>query len=131
MTVIAAVKLHDPFAARKRAGQPNCRHRSLGSGIHEPNLLHRGNEFADEFGKFHLAFRWRAERRTDGENAFQRFENLGRTMPKQQRSPGTDIIDVFTAIDIPDARTFTAGNEERLATDRTKSAHRRIDTAGN
>lgn len=45
-------------------------------------------------------------------------------MPKQMRSPRTNVIDEAIAIDIQEVRTFTAFHEWWCATDSTESRER-------
>src|SRR5438132_1572496 len=47
------------------------------------------------------------------------------------RPPGADVIDVLVAVHIPDAGTFGPVNEERLAANAAKCAHRRIHASRN
>jgi hypothetical protein len=52
-------------------------------------------------------------------------------MAGDQRAPGTDVVDVGIAVDVPDGGAFAALYEGRRATDRLKCANGRIDAARN
>ena len=60
-----------------------------------------------------------------------RFGHAGRGVTEDQRSPGADVIDVLVFVGIPKMRALPANDERRIASDRTKGAHRRIYAAGN
>ena len=47
------------------------------------------------------------------------------------RSPGADVVDVFVAIHVPDARALGFVDEERLAADGAEGADGRVHAAGN
>ena len=51
-------------------------------------------------------------------------------MAKNGGAPGADVVDVFIAIDIPDAGALGVIDEERLAANGAKSADGGIDAAG-
>jgi len=50
-------------------------------------------------------------------------------MSQNQRAPGTDIVDVAVAIGIPEAGALAAFDNQRVAADGLKRAHRTIDPA--
>ena len=52
-------------------------------------------------------------------------------MSQNQRSPGTDLVDVFVAVDVKQMRAGPLGNEQRNAANRFERAHRRVHAAGN
>jgi hypothetical protein len=56
-----------------------------------------------------------------------RGDHLGMRVPKDQRPPRADVIDVALAIGIDDARTGTGGEKARRTADRTKGPDRRVD----
>jgi hypothetical protein len=43
------------------------------------------------------------------------------------RTPATDEVDIFVAVDIDEPRAARLGEKDRRATDATEGAHRRID----
>src|SRR3954451_16364181 len=49
-------------------------------------------------------------------------------MAQNERSPGTDIIDVLIAIGVPNVRTLPANDKGRFAFDCLERAHRRINS---
>src|SRR5207245_8496376 len=54
-----------------------------------------------------------------------------RRVTEDQRSPGTEEIEVRPAVDVPDAGALTARDEERLTADAAKRPDRAVDAAGN
>ena len=58
------------------------------------------------------------------------IDNDFRRMAENGRPPGADVINVFVAIHVPDARAFRALDEKRLAADVAKRADGRIHAAG-
>ena len=61
----------------------------------------------------------------------KRVDHRRKTVAQDQRPPGTDVVDVFVAIDIEDVRSFAARDERRRAADAAKGADGGIDAAGN
>ena len=53
-----------------------------------------------------------------------------RRMPENGRAPGTEVIDVFIAVDVPDFRAGGAFDEEWFAAETAEGADGRIDAAG-
>src|SRR5262249_15400189 len=85
-----------------------------------------GDEPRDEFGDFNFAFRRSPERCSDFNDLTQTLNDFRRPMSEDQRSPRTDIINVFFPVDVPNMRTVTAIDEERLAADGTERPNRRV-----
>ena len=52
-------------------------------------------------------------------------------MAQDQRAPGADVVDVFVAIDVENVTAPAVADERRYPADRTESARRTVDTAGN
>ena len=52
-------------------------------------------------------------------------------MAENRRAPGADVINQFISVHVPDFATGGAIDKKRIAADRAKCAHRRIDAAGN
>src|SRR5437667_343722 len=48
-----------------------------------------------------------------------------------QRPPRADEIEIAPAVDVPESGAFTTGDEERLAADPAKRAHRTVHAPGN
>src|SRR6185437_3996187 len=63
------------------------------------------------------------------ENSRQAFDDRLGPMSGEQRSPGTDVVDVFVSIYIEDVRAFAARNEAGSAAHASESTHGRIHTA--
>ena len=52
------------------------------------------------------------------------------TMAEEERSPGTDVVDVFIAIGVEDVGALASDDEGRCAADSSPSAYRGVDAAG-
>jgi hypothetical protein len=61
----------------------------------------------------------------------QRLEDRVRTMAQDERAPGTDEVEVTVAVDVPDPRALTAGNERRASAHRAIGTDRAVDAAWN
>ena len=64
-----------------------------------------------------------------GRIAYRRDDQRMR-VAENQRSPASDVIDVFVFVGIPDVRAFAAYDKRWVATHRTERAHRRVHSAG-
>src|SRR6266853_6397297 len=52
-------------------------------------------------------------------------------VPRDQRTPGADEVEVTASIGVKHLRARAARDEQRRAADRTECAHRAIDASGN
>src|SRR5258708_19460347 len=52
-------------------------------------------------------------------------------MPQNQRPPGSNVVDEFIFIRIPNVGTLSPDNKRGIAPDRTESPYRRIHSPGN
>ena len=86
---------------------------------------------ADRFGEFDLLFGGRAEAGAARDGVVQGVEDDGMPMAQNERSPGTDVVDVFVAVGIEDVGAFAAFDEGRRAADAALGAHRGVNAAGN
>src|SRR5216683_2596136 len=131
MPVIAAFKLHNVFAFCIRPRQPDGRHRGLGPGTHKADLLYvwkRGNYQLGEVG---LDRGRRSEARPIAHRGQNGIEDIGSSVPKNQRPPRAHVIDELIFVRVPNARPFAAHNESGITTDRAERSYRRIHPARN
>ena len=129
--VIASLKLDDFIPAGESPRQPERRHGRFGSAVDHPHLFDRGNPAADQFCHFHFERIRNPEADAMRRGGADRFHDDGRSVAKNSRAPGPDVIDVLVAIDVPDFRAFGASDEEGLAAHSAKSADGGIHAAGN
>jgi len=61
----------------------------------------------------------------------ERFENPGRSVTEDKRAPRADEVQVAVAVDIPNPRAVTAGDEGGRSADRAVGADRAVDAAWN
>src|SRR5207244_1132050 len=83
----------------------------------------------DQLAQPQLELRGDAEARSVAHHSIERVEYRRGRVAKHERAPREDVVDVFVAIDVPDARARASRHDERLATDSAKRAHRRADAA--
>ena len=126
MTVVVARKLHDHIAARKAARQPNRAHRGFRARIHEPHFLDARHGLDDQLRQLIFRFRRRTKARATARRFFDRRHDARIRMPQNERPPRADVIDVAIAIDIPQIRSFTALNDNRLSADAAKRPRRAV-----
>src|SRR5258708_884187 len=129
MPVVAAFELYGQLSAGKPARQANRAHASFGSGIDQTHHFYRRNGVDDQFGKLHFAAGGCAEAGSELENSGDAFHDRLGTMPREQRTPGTDVVDVFVSIDVEYVGAFAARNETGRTANAAESAHRRIHSA--
>ena len=130
VAVIAAFELDDLVAAGESARQPEAGHRRFGPAVDHPHFLDRRHPAADQLRHFHFERIGDSEADAARRRGADRVDHDLRRVPEDRRAPGADVIDVFIAIDVPDPCALRALDEERLAAETAKGAHRRIDAAG-
>src|SRR5205823_12097199 len=78
----------------------------------------------------HLGLRGRAEGAPPPGRRDRRLDDLGASVPEEQRAPRLDVVHVATAIDVLDERTLAARQESRRAANCSIRAHRRVHPTG-
>ncbi len=129
VAVVAAFELDDARTPGRAARQPDRRHRGLGAGIDHAYHVDRRNQLGNGFGHRHLGLAGRAEAQAVPDRTLHGLPYIRMVVSDDHRSPGTDIVDVALAFDIPQIGPFGATGEERFAADGTEGAHRRVDAA--
>src|SRR2546421_6265535 len=124
MSVITAIELDDLVAPCKPAREPDARHRRLSAAVHHPHFFDRRHPLTDQFRQFHFERIRNSKTQAARGRLAHRIDYHLRRMPKDRRSPTADVIDVFVSIDIPNLRSLSACDEEWLAIDVAKRAHR-------
>ena len=110
-------------------GEPNGRHRRLGSGVDEPDLLdarHHGN---DQFRQFGLLLGRSAESESAARLRPDRLDNASVAVSEQHWPPGRDIVDVGVAVDVLQVDAVAGLEEDRMTAYALECAHGRIDAA--
>ena len=130
VTVIAAFELDDLVPAGEAAGEPDARHGRFGAAVHHPHLLDRGHPFADQLGHLDFEWIWNSEADAPHHRFMDRIDHYARCMTQNRRAPGSDVINVLVAIDVPNLCAFSALDKERLAIQSAKCAHGGIHTSG-
>ncbi len=131
MPVITARELDQAIASGDPAGQPDNRHRRLGTRRHKPYRLD-GRHGIDELGrKLDLLFGWRTERRASRGRKLNCLDDLDVSVTEDQRAPRQHPIDVAIPVDILDHGALALLEEQRVI--EPDSSHRsnwRVDAAG-
>jgi hypothetical protein len=123
VTVIAAFEFQGEVTAGKAARQANSAHASLGSRIDQTDHFDGRNSVDDQFSKFDFAAGGRAEAGAEFEDGSEGIDDRLGTVAEDERAPGTDVIDVFIAIDVEHMGAVAAGDEARSASNRAEGAH--------
>ena len=130
VAVVAALDLEDAAAVRGGAGEPNRRHRGLGSGGHKAHLLARGyggDHAARELG-FELGRR--AEGRPLPRLIAQRRDHARVGVTDDQRTPRAEVVDVVAAVGVGDDRAVPLLEKDRRAADAAEGANGAVHTSG-
>ena len=102
MSMVAAVYFDNLGSTGESAGQAQRAHGCLGPGRDAADPLERWDCLAQKLGKAHLALGRRPKSGSTVSCLEDRGEHLGMRMAQDERSPGTDVVDVEVAIDVPD-----------------------------
>ena len=131
MTVIAAIEFDDLIALSETTCQTDRGHSRFRARVAHPHLFDAGNHGANQFGHGHLKRIGNAETDPVGGGCLHRLNNLSMCVTKDGRAPGSYIIHVFIAVDVPDPGALGLIDKERLTANGAKRPDRRIDPAGN
>ena len=126
--VVAALHDDDFVPPRVAAGEPDRRDGRLGSRVHEPDHLHRGDVAGDELRVVDLYLRGRAVHRPlGGVRLDGRPNRVGHVVAVQQRSVPHHVVDVAVAVGVDDVGPVAALDEERVRSGRPDGG---VDAAG-
>jgi hypothetical protein len=128
--VITAFELDDFVAPRKAAGKADARHCRLGPAVHHPHLFDRRHPAADEFRHLHLERIGNAKAHATSGRFAHGVDYYRRGMPEDRGSPCSDVVDVFRAIHVPNARAVCPLDKKRIAAQPAERAHGGIHSAG-
>ncbi len=123
MPVVATGELHHQPPAGERPGQPHRRHRRLGAGTDQPDLLHRGPR-GDLLGKLDLGQGRGAERGAAGSRRGDGGHHLGMRVPEDHRAPGADQVHVPVAVGVGQVGAVAGRDEHRVTADRAERTDR-------
>ena len=129
MPVIAAFKLDNDLASRRRTSQPYRRHRRLGPRTHKAHLLNRRIAHDDSFRQIRFTRRRRSKARRISGRPLNRLHHRRKRMTQDHWSPGTYVIYVAIAVCIHHVSTLRALDKWRSSAYRAKRPHRRIHPA--
>ena len=130
MPVVTALEFHNVLALGVSTRKTDGRHGCFGSGTYEANFLHGRKRSQHQLRQIGFGWRRSSKTRAIARSADDGVEHVRRGMPKNQRSPGPNVVDVFIFIGVPDMRSLATHNKRRIAADRSKCAHRRVHSAG-
>src|SRR5262249_36637661 len=66
-----------------------------------------------------------------GCSLLHRLNDSRMRVPQNRRAPGADVIHILVSVDVLDVSSFSFGDKERLAANRTKCPNRRVDATRN
>src|SRR6202047_3030462 len=131
VSVIAALKLHNVFALGIGARQADGRHGRFGSRTDKANFLHVRKGGNHQLSKIRFCGSGSSEAGALTRRRDHRLNDSGRRVPKDERAPRPDVVHILIAIRVPNVRTLAAHDVQRLASHRTKGAHRGVHSSGN
>src|SRR5699024_10880428 len=89
------------------------------------------NQLRDQFRKLHFFFRRRAVCKSQITGLFYFLNNSGISVSKNPGTPGTDIINVFISVCIPDSAASGGSDKPWRPSDRLESSDRAVDASRN
>src|SRR5579871_1260235 len=129
MAVITTLEFDDAVSAGITSRQPNGAHGGFRSRTHQPHLLNRGHQLAQQFRYFQFGLGGRAESQAIPRRRLYRFNHLGMSVPKNQWTPGAHIIDIGFVIRVPHMGAFSPPEKYRRTAHRLEGAYRRVNAA--
>ena len=93
VAVIAAFELDDAAAAGESAGEPQCRHRRLGTRADEAHQLQPGDKSREQLGHLGFELGRRAEGKSAAGRVPHRRDDVGLGVPEHERPPGADVVE--------------------------------------
>ena len=110
----AALELDDLVATSEGAGELQRVVRGLGACADKPDLLGARHRLDDALGELYGVGVLREEGRALSERLFDRFDDSGMRVPEHHRPGAQEVIDVFVAAHVPDARAAALAHDERV-----------------
>src|SRR5262249_25146159 len=129
VTMITTGKLHDAISTSKSPGEPDCTHCRFGTGVDETNQFNRRHSLLNQFREFRFTLGWCSKTAAMLQGFSHASIYFGVGMAIDQRTPGTDVVQITMAIYINKEWPFTAGYGYWRAPNRAKSAGRTINTS--
>ena len=129
--VVAALELDNRIALRVGAREANGAHRGFCAAVYEAQLVDALDCIDDELGEVGFERCGRAVARAFLERVDERGFDVGIAMPKEQRSPALDEVDVAVVVLVIEVDSLRAVDKRRRAANSLERAHGRIDTADN
>jgi hypothetical protein len=130
VAVVAAGELDHAVPAGRPAGQPDRRHRRLGSGVDQAHLLDRPPDSGDQLlGQFDLPDGRRAEGQPVRRGSSNRLDHRRVGVAVDHGAPRRHEVDVLAPVGVSQVRPATADHEPRGAADRPEGPHRRVHPA--
>ena len=113
LAVIGAGEHHDLVAAGDGARDAHRGHHRLGAGVAEGHPLVAGH-LAEQRGDFAGQLRLRADREAFVQLLLDRLDDEIGRVPERGRAEAVEEVDVFVAVDVPDARAARAVADQRV-----------------
>jgi len=129
MSVVAACKFDDQIASGKSASEAQGTHRGFCAAGNEADFFKKRNGAADALRKLNFEFGGDAEACSLLRLVCNRGDNGRMRVAEQHSSPGADEIEQPVAVRIEKILALAAFDDQRFATDGTKSAHGTVDAA--
>ncbi len=130
MAVVAALELDDLVATRVAAGQTQGAHGRLGAGADHAHHVHARDQLADAVGHDRLQLGRGAEGEALLDALLHGRDDLRMGVAEDHGAPGADVVDIALAVGVDRVGPGGAVEEDRIAADAAKRAHRRVHAAG-
>ncbi len=131
VAVIATREFYDQIAARVGAGQADRAHGGFGAGGDEAHLLQPRVKGDHPLREFDFTLARRSIGRSVADRVAHRIQHRRMRVAQDQRSPGSDEVEILATVDVVEELAGGPGNEQRGTPHCAKRAHGRVDAPGN
>ena len=121
VAVVATRELHDGVAPGGATSETDRGHHGFGAGGNESHHLQMRNRRHDQLGQLDLLATGGAEAEPAGGSRRHCLDYIRVSVAENQGAPRTHVIDIAVSVDVEDVE------EDRVAPDRAKGAHRGVD----
>ena len=120
--VVAALEARELVPPGEDPGQPEGEHGRLGSGVAEPDELHRRHPATELLGQFHLQAVGGGKARTTGGLGGQRVHDLGVGVPEDHGRVVADEVEPPVPVHVPDPAALAALDCQRMRLEEGRGA---------
>src|ERR1700722_6260847 len=126
MPVIAAFKLQNPLAPRRRPSYADRGHRRLRSGADKSQALNGRKKSHDQLRQVSFGFSGSAEACRVARCSLNRLYYRRKSMAENHRPPRPEVVDVSVSIRVKEICALCSCHKRRLSAHRTEPSDRRV-----